>query len=114
MVNILLPNEHARNPCGGMYFFKKASWEGLVPVPAIEKRWGQPAEELPDNHPAWELEAEYIAQALTGYIYTLSPQRIIIGGRVGTKLPMLEAVLKKIRRRVEGILFLKPTLEGIY
>src|SRR5258706_8805710 len=107
MVNILLPNEHARNPCGGMYFFKKASWEGLASGPAIEKRWGQPAEELPDNHPAWELEAEYIAQALTGYIYTLSPQRIIIGGWGGAKLHLLQAGRGKKRAPVNGGFFSK-------
>ena len=35
--------------------------EGMASGPAIERRWGQPAKELPPAHPAWEIEAHYLA-----------------------------------------------------
>lgn len=56
--------------------------EGLAAGPAIEERWGAPANSLKYSHQVWELEAYYIAQAITNYIYTYSPQKIILGGGV--------------------------------
>ena len=37
---------------------------------------------LPADHPAWALEAEYLALGLASFVCTLSPQRIIMGGGV--------------------------------
>jgi fructokinase len=56
--------------------------EGLASGPAIEARWGAPAGTLPADHPAWALEARYLALALATWVCTLSPQRIILGGGV--------------------------------
>ena len=50
--------------------------------PAVEKRWGLKGQELPPDHPAWDLEAHYLAQALQSLTVVLSPQRIIMGGGV--------------------------------
>ena len=50
--------------------------------PAIEERWGKKGQELRPDHPAWDLEADYLAQALQSFTVTLSPQRIIMGGGV--------------------------------
>ena len=50
--------------------------------PAIEDRWQKKGQELPPDHPAWDLEAHYLALALRSFICTLSPQRIIMGGGV--------------------------------
>ena len=38
--------------------------------------------ELTPDHPAWEMEAYYLAQALMNYVLILSPQRIVMGGGV--------------------------------
>lgn len=56
--------------------------EGMANGPAIEKRWGQKAETLPEDHDAWELEAHYLAVGLENLICVYSPQRIIMGGGV--------------------------------
>ncbi len=56
--------------------------EGLASGPAIEERWGIKGSDLPEDHPAWDLEAYYIALALTNYILILSPKKIILGGGV--------------------------------
>lgn len=74
--------------------------EGMAAGPAIEARWGTKAVNLESNHPAWDLEAYYIAQGLMSYILTLSPKRIILGGGV-----MKQAHLfPKIRKNLETLL----------
>ena len=100
MGHIPLPRDKERDPFEGACPFHNDCFEGLASGPAMEKRWGQKAETLPFDHPAWELEAHYIALALASYIYTLSPQRIIIGGGVGGQA----ALLPLIRRNVQGLL----------
>ncbi len=56
--------------------------EGLAAGPAIARRWGRPAQELPPEHPAWALEAAYLAQMCHNAMMTLSPEKIILGGGV--------------------------------
>jgi fructokinase len=77
--------------------FHKDCFEGLASGPAIENRWGQKAETLPPDHPAWELEVHYISQALMNYIMTLSPQRIIIGGGISSREFLFPMIRQKIR-----------------
>jgi fructokinase len=82
MGHIPLPHDREIDPFDGLCPFHGDCFEGLATGPAIEARWGQKPETLPPDHPAWELEAHYIALALQSYICTLSPERIILGGGV--------------------------------
>ncbi|HEY2762028.1 MAG TPA: ROK family protein, partial [Pirellulales bacterium] len=66
----------------GVCPFHGDCWEGLCCGPAIQARTGIAAQNLPSDHPAWRLEAGYIAMALANLICTLSPQRILLGGSV--------------------------------
>ena len=43
---------------------------------------GKAAQDLPPDHPAWILEAHYLAHGLANWVLTLSPQRIVLGGGV--------------------------------
>lgn len=70
-------------------------FEGLASGTALRQRWGQPAETLPDDHPAWQLEAEYIARALVNVILLLSPQRIVLGGGVMQRTLLFPLVRRK-------------------
>ncbi len=63
--HVPLPHDWQMDPFPGGCPFHGDCFEGLANGPAIAKRWGQPAQTLPENHPAWELEATYIAHALT-------------------------------------------------
>lgn len=56
--------------------------EGLASGPAIEARWGERAENLPAEHPAWRLQSHYLGQMCVNLTTILSPQRIILGGGV--------------------------------
>jgi len=98
--HILLRRDPQRDPYPGKCPFHGDCFEGLAAGPAMGARWGVPAETLPPDHAAWELEAEYIAQALTTQILSLSPQRIILGGGVMQQ----PALFPMIRRRVPELL----------
>jgi fructokinase len=79
----------------------------------MQARWGQRAETLPADHPAWELEAQYVARALTAYVYILSPQRIIIGGGVGANLNLLKMVREKTPLLINGYISSQAILQDI-
>jgi fructokinase len=100
MGHIPVPHDRSRDPFQGACPFHGDCFEGLACGVAIEKRWGQRGDTLPADHPAWDLEAEYVANALASYSYTLSPQRIIIGGGVG-QLPHL---LSRVRQRTQDLI----------
>jgi len=93
-----MPHDKARDPFEGICPFHGDCFEGLASGPAMEKRWGQKAETLPREHAAWELEAEYIANALKTYICAVSPQRIILGGGIGQAAGILSPVQEKTRK----------------
>jgi fructokinase len=62
--------------------FHGRCWEGLCSGPAIEKRTGMSAPDLPPDHPAWALTIRYMAQALFNITCVLSPRRIVLGGSI--------------------------------
>ncbi|MCX6996710.1 MAG: ROK family protein [Kiritimatiellaeota bacterium] len=66
----------------GVCPFHGRCWEGLCSGPAIEKRAGRPAPDLPPDHPAWDLTIQYMAYGLVNLTCVLSPRRIILGGSV--------------------------------
>lgn len=113
MGHIPLPHDSTRDPFEGTCPFHKDCFEGLASGVAMEKRWGQPAASLPPGHPAWDLEAHYIAHALTSYIYTLSPQRIIVGGGVGQNQHLLKRVQQRTVALVNGYVQSPAVLEKI-
>ena len=76
--------------------------EGLASGPAIEARWGRPGAELPADHPAWELEAEYLALACANLTVTLSPQRIILGGGVMQQRQLFATIRRRLQERLAG------------
>lgn len=98
--HMLLRHDLARDPFPGACPYHGDCFEGLAAGPSLERRWGQRGETLLADHPAWELEAHYIALGLVNVICTLSPQRIILGGGVmegGALLPL-------VRRNVQALL----------
>ena len=82
--------------------FHGTCFEGLAAGPAIEARWNKSAKELPVDHPAWDLEAWYIAQALAIYVLTLSPKKIILGGGVMHQKQLFPMIHKYLRERLNG------------
>jgi fructokinase len=115
MGHMYLPRDPAEAAAfGGACPYHGACLEGLASGPAIAKRWGQPAQTLPPDHPAWDLEARTLAYALTNMIFTLAPQVIILGGGVAEQAHLLAKVRAEVERLLRGYIqspWLKPGLE---
>ena len=76
--------------------------EGMACGVALQRRWGAVPSTLPAGHPAWDIEAYYLAQALAAYIHTLSPHRIIVGGGVMRHPGLLDGVRGRVRTMLGG------------
>ena len=87
--------------------------QGLAAGPAIEARWGRRAEELPPDHPAWALEAAYLALAVNDLICVLSPERIILGGGVMTRRHLFPLVRREAQKLLNGYVRSPLILERI-
>lgn len=92
---------------GGKCPYHGTCLEGLASGPAIEARWGAPAKELADRAEVWDLEAYYIACALTNYIMILSPQKIILGGGVMHQTQLMSRIRAYVKEMVGGYLVTK-------
>jgi fructokinase len=113
MGHIPLPHDRMKDPFDGVCPFHHDCFEGLASGVAVEKRWGQRGDLLPPEHPAWELEAGYIAHALASYVYVLSPQRIILGGGVGQLLHLLPRIQKRTFELINGYVQSPAILKNI-
>jgi fructokinase len=82
MGHIRVPHDWADDPFAGSCYAHGDCWEGLAAGYAIEQRWEARGEDLPAGHPAWEMEARYLALGIATLTCTLSPERIVIGGGV--------------------------------
>lgn len=102
MGHILLP-PHSDDPHPeGFCPYHGNCLEGMTAGPSLEKRWGERAENFGKDHPAWNLEAHYLATGLASLICTLSPQRIIMGGGVMEQKQLFPLVRQKTLERLNG------------
>jgi len=113
MGHIRIPHDRDQDPFEGICPFHIDCLEGLASGPAIEARWGTRAETLPPDHPAWELEAAYIAYALVNFTLTLAPHRIILGGGVMEQKQLFPLIRAKVQELLNGYLQVSEILEGI-
>jgi fructokinase len=97
MGHMRLPHDLSADPFAGTCPFHGDCLEGLASGPAMNARWLQPAEQLPDDHPGWALEMRYLALALVNIICTLSPERIILGGGVMSKEQLFPLLRQEVR-----------------
>ncbi len=109
MGHLLLPREPG-DDFRGVCPYHGDCWEGLASGPAIEARWGQPAEALPPDHPAWPLQARTLARGLVNLILTLSPERIVLGGGVMRQTHLFPLIREAVRAQLAGYLPLPDDL----
>jgi fructokinase len=102
MGHIRIPHDPVRDPFLGVCPFHGDCLEGLASGPAIQARWGKPATELPPDHPAWVLEAHYLALALANWMYTLSPKLILVGGGVAEQMQLFDLIRKELAGVLNG------------
>jgi len=76
--------------------------EGLVSGPAIAKRAGRPAEQLAFDDPVWDRVADEIAELVMTLVLTVPPERIVIGGGVGSNERLLPRIRATATARLAG------------
>jgi fructokinase len=102
--HLRIPHDTRADPFPGACPYHGDCWEGLASGRAIEARWGRSGHELLDRDEVWQLEATYLALGLVSVICVLSPQRIVLGGGVGTTPGLLSLVRPRIVALLNGYL----------
>ena len=100
--HVRIPHDRARDPFPGVCPFHGDCWEGLASGHALRARWEADPATLPDDHPAWPLEAEYIAAGIQAIVMVAAPHRVIAGGGVMERPGLLEAVRAELVRQLGG------------
>ena len=113
MGHIRIPHSREQDPFLGICPFHDDCFEGLASGPAIEKRLGVKGALIPEKDPFWNLEADYIAAALTNYILTLSPMKIVLGGGVMQRGFLFPKIRWRVRELLNGYVANKNLLENI-
>jgi fructokinase len=85
--------------------------EGMASGPAIAARWGKPAHELPDDHPAWDTQAWYLAHGILALLAIVSPSRVIVGGGVSQAAGLHARINSRLREIAAGYF---PPAEGAH
>jgi len=93
--------------------FHEGCIEGLASGPAMEKRWGRKAYELPPDHEAWDLEADYLAQMCMNALCAFSPEKIILGGGVMQQKHLFPRIREKTKVLLNGYIRHPRILNGM-
>ena len=113
MGHIRLPHDREADPFAGSCPYHGDCLEGLACGPALAARWGGSAQTLPAGHPAWPLEAHYLALACVTFICTMSPQRIILGGGVMDQAQLFPGIRQEVQTLLHGYVQAPAILDGI-
>jgi len=113
MGHLRIPHNRELDSFPGNCPFHDDCFEGLASGPAIEKRLGAPGAMIPEKHPFWNIEADYIASAIMNYVLTLSPKKIILGGGVMQREFLFPKVRWRVRELLNGYVSSKSLLEHI-
>jgi len=113
MGHIRVPHDWQADPYAGNCRFHGDCLEGLANGPALAERWGRPGSQLPRDHPAWALEAQYLAAGVANFIFSLSPQRVILGGGVMEQPQLFPLVRAEVQRLLGGYVQMPAVLTEI-
>ena len=113
MGHIAIPHDRQRDPYAGSCPFHGDCLEGLACGPAMQQRWGAAAQGLPAGHPAWPLEAHYLALGLANWVCTLSPKRILLGGGVMQQASLFPMIRTELARLLNGYVRVKELAEDL-
>jgi fructokinase len=113
MGHIRVPHDVAADPYPGCCPYHGDCLEGLASGPAIEARWRKTGPEIPPDHPAWALEAHYLAFALVAWVCTLSPRRIVLGGGVMQQPQLFPLIREELARLLGGYIRMSELSEGL-
>ncbi len=104
MGHVRVPHDWAEDPFPGCCPYHGDCLEGLAAGPSIAARWGAKGEKLAADHPAWALEAKYLAYGIANIVCTLSPERILVGGGVMRQAHLYQRINAEVERLLAGYL----------
>ncbi len=113
MGHMRIPHDRQADSFTGVCPFHGDCWEGLATGPAIEARWRTKGQDLPPDHEAWQLEAEYLALGVTNLICTFSPQKVILGGGVMRQASLFPLIRHRTTELMNGYIRKEEILERI-
>jgi fructokinase len=107
----ILIRRHPDDPFAGSCPYHRDCLEGMAAGPAIEKRWGRKGGELPADHPAWDIEAFYIGQAVATAVLMLSPKKVVLGGGVMHQQQLFPKIRQEVLRNLNGYVSSEDVLQ---
>lgn len=113
MGHFILPRDATQDPYSGCCPFHENCFEGLASGTSMNKRWNTTPSHLAIDHPAWELEAHYLALGLQAIICILSPQKILMGGGVMKHERLFPLVRQHVQKNLNGYLHIPAILDDI-
>lgn len=96
------PRRHPDDDFPGCCPYHGDCLEGMASGFAMEKRWGKSARDLPADHRAWVFEADYLAQAVAGWILVLSPETVVLGGGIMEQAHLFPRIRERVRELLNG------------
>lgn len=95
-------SEKEQRAFAGACPYHGACVEGLASATAIEARWGKPPHELPDDHEAWPVAADALAQLCVSIACLIAPQRIVLGGGVMQRALLMRMIRERFVSLMNG------------
>lgn len=93
--HIRVPRHPGDTGFAGICPFHGDCVEGLASAPALRARWGTDPADLPDDHPAWAIEAHYLAHLCATLVLVGAVRRVILGGGVSARAGLVARVARQ-------------------
>lgn len=113
MGHLRIPHDWQSDPFPGHCPYHGDCLEGLASGTALAARWGMSGALLPVDHPAWPLEAHYLALGIITLVCVCAPQRILMGGGVMQQHHLFPRIRAAVQRGLNGYLQVPALLQHI-
>jgi fructokinase len=100
--HVMIPQDTDQDDFTGCCPFHGNCIEGLASGTAIKQRWGVTGQQLEIDHPAWQLQAHYLALLCVNLTYCLAPEKIIFGGGVMQQNQLIPMIRTKFTVMMQG------------
>jgi len=109
--HMLISRHREQNEFDNICSFHDNCLTNLAAGPAIEARWKKPGHELPEDHPAWDLQAYYLAVMCVNLTLCFSTRRIILGGGVMSQTQLFPKIRQHFKELMNGYMLPPVALE---
>lgn len=109
MGHMPVPKDSEQDPFPGICPYHKNCLEGLASGKAIHARWGSDLRGLANEHPAYDIQAQYLGYLCSTLILGYAPDKILLGGGVMQS----DYLLQKTRESCSGYLNGYPRAQNL-